>query len=69
MPRASLQGRANAVSAPFLRLLRLQSWPEVGGKTGYHRMNGVLPASAQFRLGQPSPGDSCIPEVDEVFNP
>ena len=67
MPRASLQGRANAVSAPFLRLLRLQSWPEVGGKTGYHRMNGVLPASAQFRLGQPSPGDSCIPEVDEVF--
>ena len=36
----------------------VQSWPEVGGKTGYHRMNGALPASAQFRLGQPSPGDA-----------
>ena len=35
----------------------VQSWPSVGGKTGYHRMNGALPASAQFRLGQPSPGD------------
>ena len=36
----------------------VQSWPSVGGTTGYHRMNGALPASAQFRLGQPSPGDA-----------
>ena len=32
-------------------------WPSVGGTTGYHRMNGALPATAQFRLGKQSPGD------------
>jgi hypothetical protein len=32
-------------------------WPSVGGATGYHRMNGALPATAQFRLGKQSPGD------------
>ena len=37
----------------------VQTWPPIGGKTGYHRMNGALPKPAWNRdLGEESPGDS-----------